>query len=182
MPPPGGDPVADADLAGRVAAELAAALGGPFAEVAGHVAVAAGLAAPQQLAAYGIPADPTRFGFVGVTFEPEEPGWRAQVLAVAGGPYLVSLVHPLAEADAVGPGGHPVRRPLGDPQPLVQRLLPGLRLPDDRSADHDAALYDAVLAGPQGRVRCGVRRLTGPDGVQPPMPCAYVLRADIPAP
>jgi hypothetical protein len=161
---------------------LAAALGGPFGEVAGHVTVVAGLASPQQRAAYGLDGDPDRYGFVAVALDDgsaDQPGWWVQSLVKPDGQALVSLIRPLSEVAAVGPGGHPVRWPLGDPRPLLERLVPRLSLPEDRSADYDPALFDAVFAGPEARARCGVRRRTGLDGVPERHPCAYVLRVDL---
>lgn len=180
VPPPGGPPTHDPDHVRRIARELSVALGGAFADLTDQLTLVTGLASLDERASYGLGDDPTVYGWLAVALNDD---WQVQALAIAGKPYLVSLIRPLAESEAVAEGGHPRHRPLGDPGPLLNQFAPAVRVPNDVSDHYDPALFDAVLAGPEARVRGGVRRRLGTEG-RPAMnsPCCYVIRVDLPLP
>lgn len=180
VPPPGGPPAHDPDHVRRIARELSVALGETFANLTDQLTLVTGLTSAAERASHGLGDDRTVYGWLAVAFE---DAWWAQALAIAGKPYLVSLIRPLAESEAVTEGGHPRRRPLGDPGPLLSRFAPAVRIPHDVSGQYNPALFDAVFADAEVKIRCGVRRRLGPEG-RPATngPCCYVIRLDLPTP
>ena len=163
--PPGGKQVADSGVGRRVAGELGGLLGGWFAGDAAHyIRLYDGLIS-EELREYhrggGMAVREDGPGEAFYYLAAAAPPWQVQVVGEPETFHCVFLGRLLTQSEAIGEGGHPLARPLGEVTSLLVKAAPHVaRLEfDDRSAGHAENVFDTYLVNAEAgvTVKAGVR-------------------------
>jgi hypothetical protein len=155
VPLPAGKPISDPDQKQRIADELRQYFGGWF---------------ENDLTPYIQLHD----DFYYLAFC--SPPFQVQCIGAAQAFHAVFIARRLTESEAVGEGGHPRFRPLGEVDSLLRRVAPEIAAQSltDRTAEHASNVFDAYLTDDRGViVKAGVRLCLTEAGELFPGPEAY---------
>ena len=111
----------------------------------------------------------------------EDP-WLVQAVGELDDFFCVSFLHPLREAEALGEGGHPRARPLGDVRELLAGAAPALLEHNlvDGSQEQPSNVFDTYLFGGTTTVKAGVRvRFAEPGAAADGHAYHYGVRIDV---
>jgi hypothetical protein len=180
VPEPEGGRIDNLALAGRISEELGRTLGGWFdTDLVPFIRLYDGLISSQTVEEYRlsgmtITRDQPREAFYFLAFEMAP--WQVQAVGEEGVLHAIYIGRSLTSAEATGPGGHPVYRPLGAIQEWLSQAAPKLAdLPlTDHSAEHTVNVFDTYLVSPGLIVKAGVRERLMKDGQANPGEQAYV--------
>jgi hypothetical protein len=187
VPPVQGDPVEDPSLLTDLSEELAALFGGWFERgLQPFISLHRGFLSQdtrEWLSAGGVTASPEAVDRAVYWLGFEMGPWAVQGAGEASEYHCLSIIHPLSEEEAIGPGGHPKPLPLGSVEQIwrqaAPRLCDGERLEDFSSAQLAPNVFDAYMTGPGVTVRGGVRRRAGPRADRAGSRYHYTVRIDV---